>query len=123
MVVFDSFELHHFLQRHNEAADALARLGSSYELPPPGVFIRDFFKPSIQLEEVVSAPTPRMPLGKDRPMPAPRTPPSKYGTTLISEADTGTSVGANFIVLGARGRNSGHCGVAQPQCKLAKTNL
>jgi ribonuclease HI len=35
---FDSFELHHILRRDNEAADALARLGSSHESTLLGVF-------------------------------------------------------------------------------------
>jgi hypothetical protein len=48
---FDGFELHHILRLDNEAADALAHLGSSRESPPLGVFAQDLFKPSIQLEE------------------------------------------------------------------------
>jgi hypothetical protein len=35
---FDGFELHHILRRDNEAANALAQLGSSHEPTPPGVF-------------------------------------------------------------------------------------
>jgi hypothetical protein len=52
---FDGFELHHILRRDNEAVDALARLGSSRELPPLGVFAQDLLKPSIQLKEDTSA--------------------------------------------------------------------
>jgi ribonuclease HI len=48
---FDGFELHHILRRDNEAADALARLGSNRESPPPGMFTQDLFKPSIWLKE------------------------------------------------------------------------
>jgi ribonuclease HI len=48
---FDGFELHHILWRDNEAADALARLRSNRESPPPGLFTHDLFKPSIWLEE------------------------------------------------------------------------
>jgi ribonuclease HI len=36
---FDGFELHHILRCDNEATDSLARLGSSHEQPPPGVFV------------------------------------------------------------------------------------
>jgi ribonuclease HI len=35
---FNGFDLHHVLQRDNEVADALARLGSSHEPLPPGMF-------------------------------------------------------------------------------------
>jgi hypothetical protein len=51
----NGFELHHILQRDNESADALARVGSSWESPPPSIFVQDLFKPSIRLEE--DAPT------------------------------------------------------------------
>jgi hypothetical protein len=36
---FNSSGLHHVLRCDNEAADALTRLRSSREQPPPGVFI------------------------------------------------------------------------------------
>jgi ribonuclease HI len=48
---FDAFERHHILGWDNEVVDALARLESSHEPPPPGVFTHDLFKPSIWLEE------------------------------------------------------------------------
>jgi ribonuclease HI len=48
---FDGFELHHILRWDNEAADALAQLGSSREQPPLGVFVQDLIKPSIQLKK------------------------------------------------------------------------
>jgi hypothetical protein len=54
---FNGFELHHVLQHHNEANDALARLGSSREQPPPGVFIQDLIKLSIRLDEDNPTPT------------------------------------------------------------------
>jgi ribonuclease HI len=45
--MFDGFKLHHILRRDDEVADALTRLGSSHEPPPPGVFTQDLFKTSI----------------------------------------------------------------------------
>jgi hypothetical protein len=44
---FNGFELHHILRRDNEAVDTLARLGSSREPTPLGMFVQDLFKPSI----------------------------------------------------------------------------
>ena len=55
-VKFDDFELHHVLRRDNEAADALARLASSWEPPPPEVFVQDLHKPSIRIDEEGPAP-------------------------------------------------------------------
>jgi ribonuclease HI len=58
----DGFELHHILWRDNEAANALAQLGSSNKPPPLVVFTQDLLKPSIRLEEDGSTPVPGIPL-------------------------------------------------------------
>jgi hypothetical protein len=58
---FDDFELHHILRRDNEAADALARLGSSRE------------PPSIRLEEDVLTLMLGTTLGEHNLVPVPKT--------------------------------------------------
>jgi ribonuclease HI len=90
---FDGFELHHILQRDNDAADALAWLESSRELPPPGVFTNDLFKPSIYLEKDVPTSAPWISLGEDGLTPTSGTPPGKYDVASASEADPVTSTG------------------------------
>jgi hypothetical protein len=84
---FDGFELHHILRHDNEAADALARLGSSRKPPPPSVFVHDLFKPSIWLEEDDPAPAPGISSGEDSLTPTPGAPPGKNGAALPSEAE------------------------------------
>jgi Reverse transcriptase-like len=44
---FEGLELHHILRRDNEVADYLAKLASSRESPPPGIFIEDIGKPTV----------------------------------------------------------------------------
>jgi hypothetical protein len=90
---FDDFELHHILRRDSEVVDALTWLGSSGEPPPLSVFTQDLFKPSIQLEEDVSAPAPRTSLGEDSSAPTPGTPSGKCGVAPAFEADLGASAG------------------------------
>lgn len=46
---FNSLELHHILRRDNLAADFLAKLTSSREHDPLGVFVNDPYKPSTSL--------------------------------------------------------------------------
>jgi hypothetical protein len=102
----DGFKLHHILQQNNKAADALARLGSSHEPPPLGVFTHDLFKPSIHLEEDclvptlgappgkdIATPTSGTPSGEDSPTPAPRTLPGEGGPVPTLEASPGTLAG------------------------------
>jgi hypothetical protein len=48
------------------------------------------FKTSIQLEEEISVPAPKISPGEGKPQPAPGTPPAKDGPTLISEVNPGT---------------------------------
>jgi hypothetical protein len=88
---FDGFELHHILRRDNEAAETLARLGSSREPPPSGVFAHDLFKPSIWLEEDVLAPMPGTSLSKDSPVPRPGPLSSEDGAALAPKAKPGVS--------------------------------
>ena len=46
---FDGLELHHVLRRDNEAADALAKMGSEREPVPDGVFLEVLTKPLIRV--------------------------------------------------------------------------
>jgi hypothetical protein len=85
--------LHHILWRDNEVANALAWLESSREPPPPGMLMQDLFKPSIRLEEDVLPPVPGISLGEDDLAPASRTLLGKYGVSLTSKANPGTSAG------------------------------
>jgi hypothetical protein len=87
---FDGFELHHILWWDNEAADALMRLGSSHEKPPPGVFIQDLIKSSNWLDEDSPTPAPGTPSGKGSTTPAPGTPPGKGGPTPALDINPGT---------------------------------
>jgi hypothetical protein len=80
---FDGFELHHILWRDNEAADALARLGSSREPPPPGMFTQYLFKPSIWLKEEILVHMPEISPCEDNPQPVLGTSLSKDGLTPI----------------------------------------
>src|SRR5579859_2013621 len=69
---FIGLELRHFLRRHNDTADKLAKLGSSRDPVPTGVFVNDQYKPSAQLGpdfEHPSDPTSR-PAGDVIPDPA-----------------------------------------------------
>ena len=47
---FDGLELSHVPRRLNEAADALAKVASSREPEPTGVFANDQHKPSVRYE-------------------------------------------------------------------------
>ena len=47
---FDGLEITHVLRRDNEAADALAKMGSSREPVPAGVFLQELHAPSIKVE-------------------------------------------------------------------------
>jgi hypothetical protein len=89
----DGFELHHILKRDNKAANALARLGSRHEAPPPGVFMQNLFKPSIQLKEDIPIPMPGISPGEDSPVPVLGTPQGKDGPIPISKANPGASTG------------------------------
>ena len=61
---FDGLELNHIPRRLNEAADTLAKVASSRELVPAGVFASDQHKPSVcymgseQADDGPSSPTP-----------------------------------------------------------------
>ena len=44
---FDGLELNHILRCLNEAADMLAKMASSQELVPTGIFASDLHKPSV----------------------------------------------------------------------------
>ena len=48
---FDSLELNQIPRRLNEAADMLAKMASSRESVPIGIFTSDLHKPSVQYEE------------------------------------------------------------------------
>ena len=48
---FDGLELHHILRRDNEAADALAKMGSERQTVPDGVFLEVLPKPSVRIAE------------------------------------------------------------------------
>ena len=48
---FDGLKLNHILRRLNEAADTLAKMASSREPTPTGIFASDLDKPSVQYEE------------------------------------------------------------------------
>ena len=47
---FDGLELNHIPRWLNEVADTLAKIASSQELVPTGVFASDLHKPSVQYE-------------------------------------------------------------------------
>jgi ribonuclease HI len=87
----DGFELHHILRWDDEVADALTRLGSSYEQTPSGVFTHDLYKPSIRLEKDIPTLTPGPSLGEDSLVLMAGTPSGKGGTTPAFEVDLGTS--------------------------------
>src|SRR5579859_8033725 len=44
---FDGLELLHVLRHDNEVADELAKMGSTRAKKPPGVFLHQLFKPSV----------------------------------------------------------------------------
>jgi len=48
---FDGLELNHVLRKHNEAADALAKMASERVTVPLDVFISDLYMPSIDCKE------------------------------------------------------------------------
>lgn len=52
---FEGLELHHILQKDNQAADDLAKLTSSRGLAPDGIFVNDLHEPSFQLKPVDEA--------------------------------------------------------------------
>jgi ribonuclease HI len=47
---FEGLEFHHVERDHNEAADALSKLGSRRTQVPPGVFVQEVLRPSIPLD-------------------------------------------------------------------------
>ena len=59
---FYGLEFHHVLRADNQAADELAKLGSTRAEIPHGVFIEDLLKPSI--EEKEARPEAEQPLGE-----------------------------------------------------------
>ena len=48
---FDGLELNHILRRLNEATDMLAKMASSQDSVPIGIFASDLHKPSVRYEE------------------------------------------------------------------------
>jgi len=48
---FNGLELNHILRWLNEAADTLAKIASSQELVPTGIFASDLHKPSVLYKE------------------------------------------------------------------------
>ena len=48
---FDGLELNHILRWLNEVADTLAKMASSQEPVPTGIFASDLHKPSVRYEE------------------------------------------------------------------------
>ena len=48
---FDGLKLNHILRWLNKAADTLAKMASSRELVPIGIFASDLHKPSVRYEE------------------------------------------------------------------------
>ena len=48
---FDGLELNHILRRLNKAANMLAKMASSREPVPTGIFASDLHKPSVRYEE------------------------------------------------------------------------
>ena len=48
---FDGLKLNHIPRRLNEAADTLAKMASSQEPVPTGIFASDLHKPSVRYEE------------------------------------------------------------------------
>ena len=44
---FDGLELNHIPRQLNEAADTLAKMASSREPVPTGIFTSDLYKPSV----------------------------------------------------------------------------
>ena len=48
---FDGLELNHIPRRLNEAADTLAKMASSQEPVPTGIFANDLHKPSVRYKE------------------------------------------------------------------------
>ena len=66
---FNGLELNHILRWLNEAADTLAKIASSQELVPTGIFASDLHKPSVRCEEpeqIVNEP-PVLGSGANRP--------------------------------------------------------
>ena len=47
---FTGFEFHHIERKYNEAADALARIGSKRETVGPGVFLEHLLRPSVKVK-------------------------------------------------------------------------
>ena len=48
---FDGLELNHIMRRLNEAADTLAKMASSREPVPTGIFASNLHKPSVRYGE------------------------------------------------------------------------
>ena len=66
---FDGLELNHIPRRLNVAADTLAKMASSRESVPTGIFASDLHKPLIQYEELEQTGNepPVLGLGANRP--------------------------------------------------------
>ena len=66
---FDGLDLNHILRRLNEAADTLAKMASSREPVPIGIFASDLHKPSVRYEapEQTSNGPPALGSGADWP--------------------------------------------------------
>ena len=76
---FHGLELKHILRRYNETADALAKMASRRETPPPGIFVSDLATPSIRPrapKEVGTSADPRVPTSGEPKTPDPEGPPS-----------------------------------------------
>ena len=90
---FDGLELNHILRQLNEAVDTLAKMASSQEPVPTGIFASDLHKPSVQYEEPEQTGTepPVLGLGADRPSVPPDLEVMELVKDLVVEADPPTN--------------------------------
>ena len=47
---FEGLEFHHIAWENNQAADALAHIGTKHDAVPPNIFLERLFKPSVSWE-------------------------------------------------------------------------
>jgi ribonuclease HI len=55
---FEGLELHHIRRCDNEAADSLARIGSTRDKVPPGFFLQQLHQPSVKPQSATESPEP-----------------------------------------------------------------
>jgi len=87
---FDGLELNHIPRRLNEAADALAKMVSSRESVPTGIFTSDQYKPSVRYEEPERTGDRPLTLGSgaDQPSAPPNLKVMELNVDLVAEPNT-----------------------------------